>query len=840
MQRAVSKNVVRPQPQRVLGPITSKLDSFDPKVETRAIRAAIDGADNPWAPLRKLYGKELGEWDRVLRDRVDALAGERADEVYVLTWNRILEAKLNQSKAVRRFYERIPEDLEARGPIFHGYVGHVAVPQGKQNATFTDLIDFLPVMQGKKPAQNRLARLGQRLAAWAGLPDRGLSFDRYMYPPDRIEDGLDGGYSQIDPTRVDPRYGGDEAYRAFMKEMVERNIGAITDFIANHNSRLHPRTQALLAGDLDLLDQHIHYTGAVKVDVNDWVNGQTMNVLVHTGGEHGGAVSRMWAIFPDSNPHSLVRKMIPVQGKFRDLDVLERTLGAFALDATAQNQVRALYQRHGLPEPDAEGKRFLPKAAQLELQRIQRANRDRVRAELKAQLDRGETPEVAVDFAMSFMGNIQFDKNIAHPKVLHEDLESTGRGAELGQADERLDAIIHAKDSTAAIGTDHLNIPLTHAYGEYKAVVGQLMAPGRQVLPEAFLPPEQIRSDWLDPSFQVAGRTYSSRGSLALEFKAAQVNSEALLTGDATAFLRHIRTEAANPPKNGKKLGYGQRLHDENLLPEPLRDALTAEGRLRDPLDAIDALEKKGPVDIDTALAALREELKKPAFSNFAGRAAGDDPAHLLGLDPKKMALAQALNYAGTEMPAVYYRSLIPNGNNIEFALGQMRGRLRKQQEAGEPINFRKAFDARDLGRGPVALSDWKRHVRARFEPLEVVRVLNRLWKKNAALRSRRPAVVPTGDTAVAVLARTAPRHSGLLQVFNVSNQPRTVRISKAELQKALGWNRVPGKLVDVIATERGRVYRPFDLKTVQRVELRDAGDHVELTVGPNGFFFLQ
>jgi hypothetical protein len=96
-----------------------------------------------------------------------------------------------------------------------------------------------------------------------------------------------------------------------------------------------------------------------------------------------------------------------------------------------------------------------------------------------------------------------------------------------------------------------------------------------------------------------------------------------------------------------------------------------AQGKIKDPFDALDALAKQRGVDPNTldpaeAMELLRAELSGDALINFANRAAGDDYAKILGGDPRKVALSIALTYAGPDLPSVYYRTLAGAGNNVE------------------------------------------------------------------------------------------------------------------------------------------------------------------------------
>jgi glycosidase len=367
--------------------------------------------------------------------------------------------------------------------------------------------------------------------------------------------------------------------------------------------------------------------------------------------------------------------------------------------------------------------------------------------------------------------------NAAEPKVLSHYLEVIGHFANLGQMGTRMDAIVHMGKTP---GTFNINNPASQAFMALTKAFASHVAPGNMFLPEANLPWDDAKRDWLDPQARFDGKVENVAGDALISFDVHKATWDTLLRGDKAAWL-DVQRGLGELPANKSLLVY-LGLHDETLIEDP----------------------------------ALRQMLIDKGAHDFAGRGVGDSPAALLDGDADRLAMAHVLLYASKGHPAVYYRTLVGAPNDDAFFAAKTQQRLDAQQRAGEQPDPTRSKDTRDLDRGPVARADYDKALREGYKPAVTVRALNALWDRNGAVRTNHIAEVSSSERAVVSLARTAADGTDppLLQLVNLAGDAKTVVLSAADLARQLGWQGLAsGKLVDLLASEIDGVKRTVDVR---------------------------
>lgn len=366
----------------------------------------------------------------------------------------------------------------------------------------------------------------------------------------------------------------------------------------------------------------------------------------------------------------------------------------------------------------------------------------------------------------SFMNPYQWDINAADPQVLSYYLDVIGHFANLGQMGTRMDAIIHMGKEP---GTFNINLPQSQAFMQLAKSFSSHVSPGHAFLPEANLPWEEAKRDWLEPERVFAGKVENLAGDALISFDVHRAIWDSLLKNDKEAWMTAQASLGELPPHKSLMVYLG--LHDENLIEDP----------------------------------KLRQELIDKGFKDFAGRGVGDSPAALLEGDADRLAMAHVLLYSSKGHPAVYYRNLVGAPNDQSYFETKKDQRLRAQEEAGDAPNVAKATDTRDLNRGPVFLSDYERALKEEYKPAVTIRALNSLWDKHGSVRSNQIEEVKNPDAGVVSFARRATETSDppLLQLINLTAEKKTVVVDLADLERQLGWSQVtPGSLRDLLQEE--------------------------------------
>jgi glycosidase len=349
----------------------------------------------------------------------------------------------------------------------------------------------------------------------------------------------------------------------------------------------------------------------------------------------------------------------------------------------------------------------------------------------------------------SFMNPYQWDVNVADPAVLAYYLKTLGKFANLGQMGTRMDAIIHSGKKP---GTFNINNPESQAFMALAKAFASHVVPGNMFLPEANLPWDEAKRDWLSPERRLDGVVENTSGDVLISFDVHRAIWDSLLKSDKRAWV-NAQDELGEIPENKSLLVY-LGLHDETLIDDPeLRKALLARG-----------------------------------FHDFAGRGVGDSPAALLDGNADRLAMAHALLYSSKGHPAVYYRTLVGSPNNESYYEDKVADRLNDQRKAGEREDLAKARDSRDLDRGPVHLAEYERALADGYKPAVMVRALNALWDENATVRSNDVDFVENVDAGVVSIARKSMEAAPLLQLINLTGETKTVTMSTAELAGKLGW----------------------------------------------------
>jgi hypothetical protein len=862
---AQARNVARRTPQYApeeLKPPINVNKPFEAEGERALIDKALAGADNSWAAVRKVSPAVRERMAVFLKEVTAHFANARdLDEIYVSFWGKVLEAHAGRTPEAQRYLARLAPRPE-RGAGLQGYLHDFAVPDeappGEEpHGTFDTQIGFHRILQGRAPANTFFGKVKNGLAIAAERlhlkpRDPGLGFDRVWYTPFFKEDGADGGYSVIKFV-ASKLVGGTKGRARYMQDATRRRIEVSTDYVGNHVSYMHKRVHALLdQGDLTRLDELVNWTGAAKMEMID-EEGNSYNVILHTQPGDVGKTSKALAIFKGSNAHNIVRVDVPLVGKWRDVDTLEAALGGnFALDTEAQDLLKAVYQRYGLPSPDENGVRCLPSEVHGEIEQIRKDNRVRAREAIKTALAAaGPNGKVTIplDFFATFKGGLQYDVNLANPKVIREALQVHADAAKLGQSSVRWDAIIHGFKIP---GTDLINRPELQAFTTFLGLASELMMPGRTLIPEAFRPLGEVFDTLVNPSVDFGdGVPRQLRGTGPISFDAARALTESQLSEDLTPYLTHlddVEKVMSQAPEGAEAFAYVGSLHDEKKVPLARFEAMIAAQKIGDPFDGVESKIKEfreapggGEPSREMVMAWVREELASGKWVPFEASAVGNSYRTLMLGDVKKVTQAIALSFGSVETPMIYYRLLVGAPDNFEFALKQMELRLDQQVADGKELNYRAAFDARDIDRGPVKLSDWEKQLASGYEPMKLVSAANWLRKHYQALHSVHK-VLHNEDRSVGVIARTPPalkdEHRGLfgrvkdltrigrrapiLQVYNGSSETKVIRISKADLEQVLGWSHLThASLKDVLGSRmNGRA---------QRVRFKDAGDSVEI-----------
>jgi maltose alpha-D-glucosyltransferase / alpha-amylase len=242
--------------------------------ELRALLAALGGETNAWSA--RLHGVTTEKDALRLVELAAVISPGRAEELAVRFYERVLESLAAQSPKVRAFFDGLADDWYAESPLYYTYPHSLGVTDGERQGTLEDLRQQLPYL-------------------------RQMGFRNMQLLPHWKSPGGDGGYD-ISGFVVDPRLGGEEAFRTLMDDAMGLGIRLITDFIPNHISVQHPWFQALLGGDLSKLDWFLAMDDHTFVGTETDAKGK-LRVLLQN---KDGVVSKPWAIFPHASKRNLI------------------------------------------------------------------------------------------------------------------------------------------------------------------------------------------------------------------------------------------------------------------------------------------------------------------------------------------------------------------------------------------------------------------------------------------------------------------------------------------------------------------------------------------------------
>ncbi len=394
----------------------------------------------------------------------------------------------------------------------------------------------------------------------------------------------------------------------------------------------------------------------------------------------------------------------------------------------------------------------------------------------------------------SFMNPFQWDVNAEDPAVLADYLHTIGKFANMGQMGTRMDAIIHMGKRP---GTFNMNLPESQAFMALSKAFAAHVAPGNMFLPEANLPWDEARKDWLAPEKTFGGKIENTAGDALISFDVHRAIWDSLLKEDKSAWVEEQASLGELPAHKSLLVYLG--LHDETLIRDP----------------------------------ELRRALVQRGFHEFAGRGVGDAPATLLDGSADRLAMAHVLLYSSKGHPAVYYRTVVGEQNDYGYFEQKTKDRLAAQKAAGETPDPQKARDTRDLDRGPVPLSAFEKALGDGYKPAVTVRALNALWDNNGSVRSNRVVEVKNPDAGVVSFARTSADtdDAPLLQLINLTGDDKTVVLPRAEVEEKLGWDGVT-RLHDLLQGEIDGKERdvPFAVH----------GDRIELRLAPYEAMYLE
>lgn len=366
----------------------------------------------------------------------------------------------------------------------------------------------------------------------------------------------------------------------------------------------------------------------------------------------------------------------------------------------------------------------------------------------------------------SFMNPDQWDVNLCSPEVFAHHLHAISHFANLGQMGFRMDAIIHGKKTP---GTTNIDLPETQAFMALSKSFADHVAPGVLLIPEANLPPDQARREWLEPERVLDGTVKNTAGDALISFRSHEAIWNSLLKEDKSAWLQNLRN-VGNLPPHKSVMNY-LTLHDEILVPDE----------------------------------EVRKQLLAQGFTDFAGRGVGDAAAELLGHNQDRLAMAAVLLYASKGHPAVYYRNLVAAPNDVAHFETKAAERKNSLEAAGLPPDPRKIRDSRDLNRGAIPARTYETALQDGAKVALTYRALNALWSSHAAVRTRDIRELTNANASVVSLARVPddPGASSLLQLINLSGKPQTVELQADEVSRNLGWHLADRMtLKDILRTE--------------------------------------
>jgi glycosidase len=239
----------------------------------------------------------------------------------------------------------------------------------------------------------------------------------------------------------------------------------------------------------------------------------------------------------------------------------------------------------------------------------------------------------------------------------------------------------------------------------------------------------------------------------------------------------------------------------------------------------------------------LHKELLKQGFNDFASRGVGDSVATILGNNEDRLAMAHALLYSSKGYPAVYYRTVVGAPNDNTYFEAKVQERASSLQETGEAVDRKKAADTRDLDRGPVSLAEYENALKRGYKPATFVRALNALWDKNGSVRTDKLEEVANPDKGVWSCARHSMEtdDAPLLQLFNLTNDKKTVELQVDDLERQLGWSMTDKKqLVDLLATEINQKAGKTEAGAVVHIPYAIENGTVKITLEPYQALYLE
>jgi maltose alpha-D-glucosyltransferase/alpha-amylase len=376
---------------------------------------------------------------------------------------------------------------------------------------------------------------------------------------------------------------------------------------------------------------------------------------------------------------------------------------------------------------------------------------------------------------------------LANPKVLEELFQLLGSEANVGNAGKRMDAAPYWFKKE---GTTNESLAETHALQAlFKSFIRHVV-PGKGItLPEAGFAIQEAVSFFGKP-VSIGGVPTSSEGDGLFAFEMQAALREMIFTGNVAPFWRTLETLPALP---GQAVWLNMLGHHDELRLDLMH------GGVRDQVKAM--LMAKGALD-------------------FAGRGLGGRTANFLDGDPRRIANAYFNLYMAPGTPVIYYGDEIGAGHQPAFMKAEQKKRHKILNELGVPTTLEKAMDTRDLNRGPIAASDFDRAREEKYLPVETIRALNALREKFRALKARSVEPVRSdSETVLACVRRGGPDDRALLGLSNLAGSSAVVRLSRADVEAAIGPLPADGRVVDLLGSELGGKPR--------RVALEVEGDAV-------------
>lgn len=397
----------------------------------------------------------------------------------------------------------------------------------------------------------------------------------------------------------------------------------------------------------------------------------------------------------------------------------------------------------------------------------------------------------------------QLDLDLQNPALLQEIFGLLGEEANRGIVGKRTDAIAHwiKKPGTSADG-----LPETHAI---HALIKSFL---RHVSPKAIILPEAVRgasecATYCGVETAVVGKKASSEGDALFNFDLQGALREMLYLQTSKPFWEKV-FRMPELPADATWMNLLEH-HDESYL-----GMITPENRQH----LGRHIESRGGV----------------VYKN--GMSAGGRYADNLGHDPERIATAIFSLYLCPGVPVMYYGTEIGAGNDHAHAKRAQAKQHAIFEELGLDIPVEKAFDPRELQRGPISAQAFEKAQRGGSAPHATFKRLNHLRAERPSLRSDLLTPIDNGHDGVLSMVKFTDDGSDtpLLALANLTSEAKHLRIPLQQLREKMAIpNDEAFRLFDLLPEAGGPQGRPVDFTHMP-------GDYVHLVLPPNSRMLVE